>query len=620
MVMKSRGLLLLIGLAWPGAQQAWAQPSANYTYTVVGPVQSYPFYGATPTQIAINDVGEVAYQTPSGIYSSDGVSTVFIGVGQLGGISNSGEVAFIAGDVTAGSGQVIKSDGATSTTIATGLGLGWGAYVDINNGGMVAFTGILNGVQGVFEGNGGAITVLAKEGDLASSGKPLARLSQVSLADNGYAVFKAVEDDAIGLSGLFLRKDMAPPTKLIDDDFDPNKPGQNQYAGFDRPTISENGDVFTWAESYGNSDGVLVIPFGGSPAWLFYDPLGALGVLVGMTGNDCGRAVFEMGGLNFLAVSDGLLDSQGNPTVFERIVGEPDPLFSYAVDTVDLGPGNQRRMNRHGDFAFYATIHSGSVYYDAIIRADPLVPVVTIEATDPNASEIGLEPGEFTFQRNGDTSGFLTVEFDIAAGGNHATNGVDYVDSLTGLPIGTSVTIPAGQSSYTLAISPLADSDVEGTESVALTLRDDCAHRIGASATATVDIADLAPVDSDGDGVIDADDCAPADNGAFAIPVEASGVTLAADGVTVSWDSEASVAGSATLYEVIRGSIAGLPVGSQPSEVCAASGLTGTTWVDSTPPPLGEIYWYLVRARNVCGVGAYGTTSGGAPQLSGACP
>jgi len=618
--MKTRRFLLLLGLIWPVAPQAWAQPSANYTYTVVGPVQPYPYYGGATSQFAINDAGEVAYRTPSGIYRSDGVSIVFIGVGQLGGINNSGEVAFIAGDVTSGTGQVIKSDGTTSTTIATGLGLGWGDYVDINNSGMVAFTGILNGVQGVFEGNGGAVTVLAKEGDLASSGIPLDRLSQVSLADNGYVVFKAVEDDAIGLSGLFRTNGTAPPVKLIDDDFDPGLPGQSQYAGFDRPTISGNGDVFTWAESYDFVDGVLVIPFGGSPTWQFYEHLGALGVLVGLTGNNCGRAVFEMGGLNFLAVSDGALDGQGNPTVFERIVGEDDSLFSYTVDTVDLGPSNQRRINNHGDIAFQVTLRSGSNYYDAIVRADRLLPVVTIEATDPNASELGLDPGECTFQRTGDTTGSLTVQFDIASGGSHATNGVDYVDSLTGLAIGTSVEIPAGQSAYTLAISPMADSDTEGTETVALTLRDDCAYRIGAPSTATVNITDLAPIDSDGDGVLDVDDCAPADSGAFAIPVEVSGLTLAADGVTVSWDSEASVAGSATLYEIIRGSVAGLPVGSQTSEVCAASGLQNTTWIDLSPLPIGEVYWYLVRARNVCGMGTYGSTSGGVPQVSGACP
>ena len=37
-------------------------------------------------------------------------------------------------------------------------------------------------------------------------------------------------------------------------------------------------------------------------------------------------------------------------------------------------------------------------------------------------------------------------------------------------------------------------------------------------------------------------------------------------------------------------------------------------------PPSGEAFYYLIRATNVCGIGAYGTDSDGSERESGACP
>ena len=59
------------------------------------------------------------------------------------------------------------------------------------------------------------------------------------------------------------------------------------------------------------------------------------------------------------------------------------------------------------------------------------------------------DPGVFTFTRTGPTTFALQVNFDI---GGTATNGADYQ------AIGAAVTIPAGQASATVTITPAGRS------------------------------------------------------------------------------------------------------------------------------------------------------------------
>ena len=116
-----------------------------------------------------------------------------------------------------------------------------------------------------------------------------------------------------------------------------------------------------------------------------------------------------------------------------------------------------------------------------IADAPVQVPVVTIEATDAAASEVGPDTGTFTFTRTGDTTSALTVSYTR---GGTAANGVDYAS------IGTSIVIPAGSASVTRTITPLNDALVEGPETVILTLADGAKYDLGATTTATVTIAD----------------------------------------------------------------------------------------------------------------------------------
>jgi hypothetical protein len=134
------------------------------------------------------------------------------------------------------------------------------------------------------------------------------------------------------------------------------------------------------------------------------------------------------------------------------------------------------------------------------------------------------------------------------------------------------------------------------------------------------DLNQLGPADADGDGADNLHDCDPNDAGVFAAPGEVSGLAVAADRVTLSWSSAAPAAGTATTHQVLRGSIAALPVSGGATETCLSAGTTTATLVDPAMPSPGAGLWYLVRAVNACGTGGYGTTSGGQNRSSAVCP
>ncbi len=129
-----------------------------------------------------------------------------------------------------------------------------------------------------------------------------------------------------------------------------------------------------------------------------------------------------------------------------------------------------------------------------------------------------------------------------------------------------------------------------------------------------------AGVDSDGDGVPDASDCAPSNPGAYFVPTEVTGVAFGANEVTLSWLSAAMSSGTATVHDVMAGTLGQFPVGGKPGELCLLSGTAGTSASDTRTPAAGAGFYYLVRARNVCGNGGYGKTSAGVPRVTTACP
>lgn len=112
--------------------------------------------------------------------------------------------------------------------------------------------------------------------------------------------------------------------------------------------------------------------------------------------------------------------------------------------------------------------------------ADDDLADVSIEATDPVATEAGPKAAVFTLRRTGTTSAPLAV-FLAASGSAIAT---DYQ------PIGASVTFQAGEAAVTLEIVPRADNLVEGLEDLTLTISPRLEYVVGTPAAATVTIAD----------------------------------------------------------------------------------------------------------------------------------
>jgi hypothetical protein len=106
---------------------------------------------------------------------------------------------------------------------------------------------------------------------------------------------------------------------------------------------------------------------------------------------------------------------------------------------------------------------------------------VTVTAADSTASEAGPENGTFTISRGGPTTEALTVSYTI---GGTASNGVDYT-SLSG-----TATIAAGNSSVDVVVSPIPDSDVEGNETVTLTIASGSTYKVGSPSVGTVTISD----------------------------------------------------------------------------------------------------------------------------------
>jgi hypothetical protein len=112
--------------------------------------------------------------------------------------------------------------------------------------------------------------------------------------------------------------------------------------------------------------------------------------------------------------------------------------------------------------------------------------IVTVVASDPEAVESPLDPGELVVARTGPLDAPLQVMLSL---GGTATPGVDYQDLGPLL-----LQIPAGQASVTLPVTPIADGEDEGEETVVLTLVTAPGATISRPQSATVTIRDTPEV------------------------------------------------------------------------------------------------------------------------------
>lgn len=107
---------------------------------------------------------------------------------------------------------------------------------------------------------------------------------------------------------------------------------------------------------------------------------------------------------------------------------------------------------------------------------------VDVEATDAHIYErIAEDTGSFSIVRLGDTSIDLTVNVMIAG---TAQSGADYSGAVS------SVVIPVGEASVSIILEANDNSDVEGDETIILTVLDGPGYVAGVSKTATINLKD----------------------------------------------------------------------------------------------------------------------------------
>jgi hypothetical protein len=162
----------------------------------------------------------------------------------------------------------------------------------------------------------------------------------------------------------------------------------------------------------------------------------------------------------------------------------------YAFTVVNLVAGNYSFTARATDNTG-ATATSAAIAITVTATPPPPppndAPVVTVTATDPNAAEVGPDPGTFRISRTGNTASPLTVNYLL---GGTAVNGQDYQL----LP--TSVTIAAGSASADITVLPIAESDIptELSDAVILELTSpstgQTAYTVGSPSKATVTITE----------------------------------------------------------------------------------------------------------------------------------
>ena len=114
---------------------------------------------------------------------------------------------------------------------------------------------------------------------------------------------------------------------------------------------------------------------------------------------------------------------------------------------------------------------------------------VSVTASDPTAVIGTSDTGTFTFTRTGNTSAPLTVNYSL---GGSATKWIDYRRPEGDMP--TSVTIPAGASSYAMTIVAVANVTQANPPTVSLTLLPDAAYTVGGPGNSTITLVSNAPV------------------------------------------------------------------------------------------------------------------------------
>ncbi|RPI58692.1 MAG: hypothetical protein EHM48_09875, partial [Planctomycetaceae bacterium] len=184
-----------------------------------------------------------------------------------------------------------------------------------------------------------------------------------------------------------------------------------------------------------------------------------------------------------LAVNYTVSGTATNGTDYTSLSGTVTIPDGQASTTITLTPTND--STAESTETAILTLASGTGYTigspnAATVNLTDNDSTVTITATDSAAAEPS-NTGTFTVTRSGYTGADLTVNYSKSGA---ATNGTDYNS------IGTTVTIPSGQTTATVTVTPIDDTTTESTETVILTLASGTDYTVGSPNAATVNITD----------------------------------------------------------------------------------------------------------------------------------
>jgi len=221
-----------------------------------------------------------------------------------------------------------------------------------------------------------------------------------------------------------------------------------------------------------------------------------------------------------------------------------------------LAPG----LSEFSCLCFLAALAAATLAPSAAAQA---LPSVTVAATSPTAAIDGTATGLLTFTRTGSTTGSLAVNYALSGS---AVKWTDYYRLPQGdMPV--SVTIAAGATSATLAITAKANSTGASPETAVFTLTPNSSYTIGSASTATISIVSSAPSISSVSVVASAPTAAIGGSVTGLLTFSRTGST------TSSLPVNYALAGSAVKWtDYYR-----LPQGDMPVSVTIAAGATSAT-------------------------------------------
>jgi hypothetical protein len=278
--------------------------------------------------------------------------------------------------------------------------------------------------------------------------------------------------------------------------------------------------------------------------------------------------------------------------------------------------GRANRISSNGGLG----IDLGSAGVTANDASDALSP-----QNFPIVTSVIFDSGSGTSTVQGTLNSKASTTFSIDVYGNAVADPSGYGEGDAYLGSTTLLTDTAGNGAWSLVVAGnpsnvTATATGTSTSEFAANFVDSDGDGFGNSADNCPAIFNPDQIDSDFDGAGDPCDCAPADSGAFAVPAEVVGPTISSDRITITWTSAAPGAGTGTVHDLLRGNTSALPVDGGATEACAGSGIAGASTTDTTTPPGGVAFWYVVRGRNACGAGTYGFATSGAERVSSLCP